>query len=74
MSPKTAGIHDVTAVAGDSQHNLDFYEGVLGLRPVKKTVNFDDPGTYHLFCAEATGSPGTEMAFFDRDGIGPTAR
>lgn len=74
MNPKTADFHDVKAVAGDSLRNLDFYEGVWGLRPVKKTVNLDGLGTYHLFCAEAAGRPGAEMAFFNRDGIGPTAR
>ena len=53
MSPSTAGIHHVTAIAGDPQRNLDFYEGVLGLRLVKKTVNFDDPGTCHLYYGDA---------------------
>ncbi len=44
----TAGVHHITAIAGPSQENIDFYVGVLGLRLVKKTVNFDDPGTYHF--------------------------
>jgi glyoxalase family protein len=43
------GLHHVTAIAGDAQQNVDFYAGVLGLRLVKKTVNFDDPHTYHLY-------------------------
>jgi len=58
------GIHHVTAVASDPQQNVDFYVGVLGLRLVKRTVNFDDPGTYHLYYGDATGSPGTVMTFF----------
>lgn len=70
MSPSTAtaGIHHVTAIAGDPQRNLDFYEGVLGLRLVKKTVNFDDPGTYHLYYGDGVGSPGTIMTFFPWSG------
>jgi glyoxalase family protein len=64
MSPRTAGIHHVTAIAGDPQRNLDFYEGILGLRLVKKTVNFDDPGTYHLYYGDEIGHPGTIMTFF----------
>ncbi|MCW5936664.1 MAG: ring-cleaving dioxygenase [Fimbriimonadaceae bacterium] len=58
------GIHHVTAMCGDSQRNVDFYAGVLGLRMVKVTVNFDDPGTYHLYYGDATGSPGSAMTFF----------
>ena len=46
---QTTGIHHVTAISGEPQRNVDFYAGVLGLRLVKKTVNFDDPGTYHLY-------------------------
>jgi glyoxalase family protein len=64
MSFRTAGIHHVTAIAGDPQRNLDFYEGILGLRLVKKTVNFDDPGTYHLYYGDEIGHPGTIMTFF----------
>jgi glyoxalase family protein len=64
MSPSTAGIHHVTAIAGEPQRNLDFYEGVLGLRLVKRTVNFDDPGTYHLYYGDGVGYPGTIMTFF----------
>ena len=58
------GIHHVTAIAGPAQENLDFYAGVLGLRLVKKSVNQDDPGTYHLFYADAEGHPGTDLTFF----------
>ncbi len=60
----TAGIHHVTAISGEPQRNLDFYEGVLGLRLVKRTVNFDDPGTYHLYYGDEVGTPGTIMTFF----------
>jgi glyoxalase family protein len=58
------GIHHVTAIAGDPQKNLDFYGGVLGLRLVKLTVNFDDPGTYHLYYGDGAGHPGTILTFF----------
>ena len=58
------GIHHVTAICGDAQTNVDFYAGVLGMRLVKKTVNFDDPGTYHLYYGDAAGSPGTILTFF----------
>jgi glyoxalase family protein len=58
------GIHHITAVAGDPQRNVDFYVQVLGQRFVKKTVNFDDPGTYHLYYGDLVGSPGTIMTFF----------
>src|SRR5215207_10103377 len=57
-------IHHVTAIAGDPQRNLHFYAGVLGLRFVKRTVNFDDPGTYHFYFGDATGSPGSILTFF----------
>jgi len=60
----TKGVHHVTAIAGPAQENLDFYAGVLGLRLVKKSVNQDDPGTYHLFYADAEGHPGTDLTFF----------
>ena len=58
------GIHHVTAICGHPQENVDFYVGILGLRLVKRTVNQDDPGTYHLFYADAVGSPGTDLTFF----------
>jgi glyoxalase family protein len=58
------GIHHVTAIAGPARRNLDFYSGALGLRLVKKTVNFDDPGTYHLYYGDGAGDPGTILTFF----------
>ncbi len=58
------GLHHVTGIAGDPQRNLDFYAGVLGLRLVKRTVNFDDPQTYHLYYGDEVGSPGSIMTFF----------
>ena len=58
------GIHHITAIVGHPQENVDFYAGVLGLRLVKKTVNFDDPGTYHLYFGNEGGKPGTIMTFF----------
>jgi glyoxalase family protein len=64
MSPTISGIHHVTAIASDPQRNVDFYVGVLGLRLVKRTVNFDDPFTYHLYYGDDLGHPGTIMTFF----------
>src|SRR5215470_16589324 len=58
------GLHHVTAIAGPAQENLDFYAGVLGMRLVKRSVNQDDPGTYHLFYADAEGRPGSDLTFF----------
>jgi len=58
------GVHHVTAIAGDAQKNFDFYSGVLGLRLVKRTVNFDDPLTYHLYYGTEIGAPGTILTFF----------
>ena len=58
------GIHHVTAIAGDPVKNLSFYARDLGLRFVKKTVNFDDPSTYHFYYGDETGSPGTILTFF----------
>ena len=58
------GLHHITAICGPAQENLDFYAGVLGMRLVKKSVNQDDPGTYHLFYADAEGRPGTDLTFF----------
>jgi len=73
------GIHHVTAIAGPARRNLDFYTRVLGLRLVKKTVNFDDPGTYHLYFGDSLGQPGSILTFFPwehvapgRNGIGST--
>lgn len=62
--PATAGIHHVTAIASDPQRNVRFYTGVLGLRLVKVTVNFDDPRAYHLYYGDETGRPGTILTFF----------
>jgi glyoxalase family protein len=64
MHKELLGIHHITAIAGEPQENLDFYAGLLGLRLVKLTVNFDDPGTYHLYYGDGTGHPGTIMTFF----------
>ena len=64
MNHQISGIHHITAIAGEPQTNLDFYAGVLGLRLVKLTVNFDDPGTYHLYYGDGAGRPGTIMTFF----------
>lgn len=58
------GLHHVTAIAGDAQENVDFYSGVLGMRLVKKSVNQDSPGTYHLFYADGVGHPGADITFF----------
>jgi glyoxalase family protein len=58
------GLHHITAIAGPPQENLDFYAGALGMRLVKRSVNQDDPGTYHLFYADAEGHPGTDLTFF----------
>ena len=58
------GIHHVTTIARGARDNLAFYTGVLGLRLVKRTVNFDDPGTYHLYYGDAAGTPGTILTFF----------
>ena len=58
------GIHHVTAIAGPARRNLDFYSRILGLRLVKKTVNFDDPTTWHLYFGDADGNPGTILTFF----------
>jgi len=58
------GLHHVTCIAGDAQENVDFYSGVLGMRLVKKSVNQDSPGTYHLFYADGDGHPGTDITFF----------
>ncbi|MEX2404121.1 MAG: ring-cleaving dioxygenase [Balneolales bacterium] len=64
MTAQVSGIHHITAICGNPQRNLDFYAGVLGIRLVKKTVNFDDPGTYHLYYGDETGSPGSLVTFF----------
>ena len=68
------GIHHVTAIAGDAQENLDFYTGVMGMRLVKKSVNQDSPGTYHLFYADDEGHPGTDLTFFPWREMAPARR
>jgi glyoxalase family protein len=68
------GLHHVTAIAGNAQENLDFYAGVLGMRLVKKSVNQDDPGTYHLFYADAEGHPGSDLTFFPWPDLPPGRR
>ena len=64
MNSKIPGLHHVTAIATDPQRNLDFYVGLLGLHFVKRTVNFDDPGTYHFYFGDNRGTPGTILTFF----------
>lgn len=64
MTMHTAGIHHVTAFVGDAQRNADFYAGILGLRLVKKTINFDAPEVYHLYFGNEQGAPGTIITFF----------
>ncbi|CAM3911646.1 ring-cleaving dioxygenase [Nocardiopsis rhodophaea] len=64
MDVRPAGLHHVTAIASDPQANADFYLNALGMRLVKQTVNFDDPGTYHLYYGDRAGNPGTIMTFF----------
>ena len=64
MTLSISGLHHVTAIATDPQRNLDFYVGLLGLRLVKRTVNFDDPGSYHFYFGDARGTPGTILTFF----------
>jgi glyoxalase family protein len=63
-SPGLCGIHHITAIAGDPQQSVEFYVGILGLRLVKQTVNYDDPGTYHLYFGDELGRPGTILTFF----------
>jgi glyoxalase family protein len=69
MEQLITGIHHITAIAADTQKNIDFYTGILGLRLVKKTVNFDDPGTYHLYYGDEKGSPGRILTFFPYNGL-----
>ncbi|MGC3992113.1 MAG: ring-cleaving dioxygenase [Chthoniobacteraceae bacterium] len=76
-TPTLHGLHHVSAFTADAASNLDFYTRVLGMRLVKKTVNQDDTSVYHLFYADAEGSPGTELTFFEwkhvpsaREGVG----
>lgn len=69
MNKLVIGIHHITALASDAQSNVDFYAGVLGLRLVKKTVNFDAPEIYHLYYGNEKGEPGTILTFFPYPGI-----
>lgn len=69
MENKILGLHHITAIASQAQRNYDFYTKVLGLRLVKKTVNFDDPGTYHFYFGDEIGSPGSILTFFPWEGI-----
>ena len=71
MTMKTLGIHHITAIVGDPQENVDFYAGVLGLRLVKKTVNFGDKVRYHLYFGNEGGAPGTLITFFAWPGVEP---
>ena len=68
------GIHHVTAISGPARRNLDFHTGVLGQRLVKRTVNFDDPGTYHLYYGDRDGAPGSVLTFFPWDHATPGRR
>lgn len=68
MAGEILGIHHVTAISGPAQENVDFYAGVLGLRLVKLTVNFDDPSAYHLYYGDGVGSPGSILTFFPYPG------
>ncbi|MDQ0316621.1 ring-cleaving dioxygenase [Amorphus orientalis] len=72
MSPVN-GLHHVTAISSSAQGNVDFFGKHLGLRLVKKTVNFDDPGTYHLYFADEVGTPGSVLTFFPWAGV-PSGR
>jgi glyoxalase family protein len=69
MNSKIPGLHHVTAIASDPQRNLDFYVRLLGLRFVKRTVNFDDPGTYHFYFGDRRGTPGSILTFFPWPGV-----
>ncbi|MEJ7768810.1 MAG: VOC family protein, partial [Chitinophagaceae bacterium] len=70
MENRILGFHHITAIAGNAKKNLEFYTQVLGLRLVKKTVNFDDPGTYHFYFGDEVGSPGSILTFFPWEGTG----
>jgi glyoxalase family protein len=65
MDPKTRGLHHITAITSDASSAVNFYTKLLGLRLVKKTVNFDDPSSYHLYFGDEKGSPGTLITFFE---------
>src|SRR6187549_392440 len=69
MENKILGLHHITAIAGNARRNYEFYTNVLGLRLVKKTVNFDDPNTYHFYYGDKTGTPGSILTFFPWEGV-----
>lgn len=69
MSKLVTGLHHITALASEAQKNVNFYAGILGLRLVKKTINFDAPEVYHLYYGNEQGSPGTILTFFPYPGI-----
>src|SRR5690554_7905776 len=71
MDNRILGLHHITAIAGDAQRNYDFYTTTLGLRLVKKTVNFDDPQTYHFYFGDEVGTPGTILTFFPWKNVRP---
>ena len=68
---KLEGLHHITMITGDAQANVDFYAGTLGLRLVKKTVNFDSPDAYHLYFGDETGAPGSILTWFEFPGAAP---
>src|SRR3954452_1853668 len=68
---KLEGLHHITMITGDAQRNVDFYADVLGLRLVKKTVNFDQPEAYHLYFGDETGAPGSILTWFEVAGAAP---
>lgn len=70
MDKQILGLHHITAISNNAKQNHHFYTNVLGLRMVKKTVNFDDPGTYHFYFGDEQGTPGTIITFFPWEGIG----
>jgi len=71
MNYKTGGLHHIRAIASSAQRNYEFYTNLIGLRLVKKTVNVDDPGAYHLYYGNGTGDPGTLLSILSWENIGP---
>src|ERR1700712_2684662 len=71
MENRILGLHHITAIAGNAQRNYNFYTKVLGQRLVKKTVNFDDPGTYHFYYGDEAGHPGSILTFFPWEHAAP---
>ena len=69
MEQLITGIHHITAIAGHTQKNIEFYTGILGLRLVKKTVNFDAPEVYHFYYGDEAGNPGSILTFFPYEGL-----